>query len=406
MKCYDLFKLPSLKSLEIISGSEGLNREIKWIYFADIIELNDCDKWIDEKELIFITGKHLNGNFDVLCQMLSVLDGKLSSGIVLNLGDYISEIPDELKKRADELKLPLFCLPWETRLTDVSKEIGNYILLANQSSDAYTEFLNELLFRKDLRDEDLANLILNTEFPFEKPCRIAVLFYCQNYREDQSEAASSPDANQYISMNHFLLFLIKSSLNALKIPVKMTQNNNQTIFLIEDSELIQSMFTQMIENMQVNFQKRYPSFYLFMGIGNAYSTPYEYKKSYTEALKAVQVTIASPNEKIVFYERLGYWGILVNSSDRQQMRDFYYRLLGEIIEYDRGNKTNLLETLYVFLFSGQNSQDTANTLHLHKNTLKYRISKIETLLNSSLKDPETITNIMLAHKISKLLNLN
>ena len=38
MKCSELNKLEKLGGLKPIAGEKGLNREIRWIYFADSLE--------------------------------------------------------------------------------------------------------------------------------------------------------------------------------------------------------------------------------------------------------------------------------------------------------------------------------------------------------------------------------
>ena len=52
-----------------------------------------------------------------------------------------------------------------------------------------------------------------------------------------------------------------------------------------------------------------------------------------------------------------------------------------------------------------NLQETADLLYIHKNTLKYRIEKIESILGRSLKSSDAISDIVIAFKIGQLLSL-
>ena len=57
-----------------------------------------------------------------------------------------------------------------------------------------------------------------------------------------------------------------------------------------------------------------------------------------------------------------------------------------LIRYDRQNHTLYAITLYWYLFYSCNYTDAANQLHLHRNTLIYRVSRIEQLISANLAD--------------------
>ena len=61
------------------------------------------------------------------------------------------------------------------------------------------------------------------------------------------------------------------------------------------------------------------------------------------------------------------------------MRDIYNRALTPLIEYDKRNEGDLLKTLEIYLQSDLSVVHTASKLFLHKNTLRYRLEKIEKL---------------------------
>lgn len=56
----------------------------------------------------------------------------------------------------------------------------------------------------------------------------------------------------------------------------------------------------------------------------------------------------------------------------------------------------LEETLVAFLMNGMDVQRTARVMHLHPNSIRYRLSRAEEFLDRSLSDPETITLLFLA----------
>jgi hypothetical protein len=61
--------------------------------------------------------------------------------------------------------------------------------------------------------------------------------------------------------------------------------------------------------------------------------------------------------------------------------------VGALVNYDRRNRRNLLETLQVFLDESCNTSAAARRLFLNRHSLMYRLRKIEELTGFSLKEP-------------------
>ncbi len=61
--------------------------------------------------------------------------------------------------------------------------------------------------------------------------------------------------------------------------------------------------------------------------------------------------------------------------------------VGPLVDYDRQNRRNLVETLQVFLDESCNTSAAARRLFLNRHSLMYRLNKIEELTGFSLKEP-------------------
>ena len=55
--------------------------------------------------------------------------------------------------------------------------------------------------------------------------------------------------------------------------------------------------------------------------------------------------------------------------------------------YDAANRSNLLNTLEVYLENDRNAQQCANKLYLHRNSLQYRVRRIQEIAGINLDDP-------------------
>jgi sugar diacid utilization regulator len=403
MHCYDLFKLPALKSVELVAGSGGLSREIAWVYFADTVTLEESVRWVESGDLYISTGKNLNGDAGRFCDILPQLGDKKIAGILFNTGKYVSEIPVKIKKCADELSIPIFCLPWESKLVDMTKQLCNYIVTNERTSNQYSAFLQELLFNDKLEESRLAQLVLDTDFDFSRPCQIYYIRFCvpKNLKERIIR-----DPNFLIELQKQIHSLLQVQISAIPASIMITERNNNLILLADASESFHAVLLQVLTDAQDKLSEHFSGITVLAGAGRACTSPYDYKKSYAEAIKAADIAAADGRlSPIAYFEDCGLFSILTNVNNRNCLESFYLRVFRRILEYDKDNNANLYGTLMNLFDHAMNIQEVSDIMFLHKNTLKYRVNKIESLLGCSLHDPETIANITAAIKIGRLLGL-
>lgn len=75
---------------------------------------------------------------------------------------------------------------------------------------------------------------------------------------------------------------------------------------------------------------------------------------------------------------------------------FAQEVLAPLLEYDTRHGTDLVSTLRVFLHNGGAWQNSARQLHLHTNTLRYRVARIEELTGRSLGEMGDRVDMFLA----------
>ena len=74
---------------------------------------------------------------------------------------------------------------------------------------------------------------------------------------------------------------------------------------------------------------------------------------------------------------MGFYRLLMSYENTEPMRRFVDEVLGEILAYDKKNHTQLIGTMWAYFGSDCNLQRTADRLFSHKNTVKYRLQRIE-----------------------------
>ena len=110
------------------------------------------------------------------------------------------------------------------------------------------------------------------------------------------------------------------------------------------------------------------------------------------------------NLDIAFSDDLTLELALTQTADTSYLRLFVNKTLGSLMEYDRKNNTNLIQTVQSLAEHMGIRTQTAQALYLHRNTLLSRIQKIESLTGMDLSRNEDLYKISFAFKISKLLD--
>lgn len=82
--------------------------------------------------------------------------------------------------------------------------------------------------------------------------------------------------------------------------------------------------------------------------------------------------------------------------DREDSRAAARRVLREVLEYDEAHTGHLLDSLRVFLQENRSWQRAATSLHIHKQTLVYRMRRVEELTSRSLSDTGDVADLWLA----------
>ena len=114
-----------------------------------------------------------------------------------------------------------------------------------------------------------------------------------------------------------------------------------------------------------------------VGIGGTHSGANGLRLSYFEAKEALTHGLGVSESQPLNLSTL----LLVNRE--LPIQDMAQNLLAPLIEHDRDRGSDLMHTLTVFLEAAA-SADAARELHLHRNSLRYRLQQIETLTGHDL----------------------
>jgi DNA-binding PucR family transcriptional regulator len=104
----------------------------------------------------------------------------------------------------------------------------------------------------------------------------------------------------------------------------------------------------------------------------------------------------------IFEELSGHFRLL-DGLDQASLNDLVRRTFAPLLDYDARHRANLYETLRTLFEHGLAVQETADSLHIHRNTLQKRLAHVERLLGIDLSDLDGIVDIRLGLHAAELL---
>lgn len=103
-------------------------------------------------------------------------------------------------------------------------------------------------------------------------------------------------------------------------------------------------------------------------------------------------------DKCIFYEDFEVKRFLLKA-DKSELEEFVIKIFHPLSEYPGSSRAELYQTLKTYIKSCGNWSGTRDILHIHGNTLTYRLSRVKDILSLDLDDYEKRLKLQLAFEI-------
>jgi len=136
-----------------------------------------------------------------------------------------------------------------------------------------------------------------------------------------------------------------------------------------------------------------------IGVSDPLGTPGRAAAALREAHWALQDALNSPSG-VSHYADAVHFSVLRDPDEAQLLID---RVLGALLRYDAEHRTDLVSTLDVFLRSGKSWQRSATAAGVHRQTVVYRIRRIEEITGRDLASTGHVAELWLALRARDLV---
>lgn len=217
--------------------------------------------------------------------------------------------------------------------------------------------------------------------------------------------ANHPSETEMQALHHRFLDAVRHIMKARELPVLVTSHHNQLVILLPTiNELHGKAAERIITIVQHTMRQLSPHVSVSSGLGQSYPHLDQIRTSYQEATRALQVIRRlGGRAKTLAYTNLGVTRLLLQVENAAELIDYARSRLGTVLAYDQQHNGLLLQALEAYLAANQSVPLASKQLDLHPNTLRYRLRKVESLLDSSLNDTALLLDLQLACLILRLI---
>ncbi|MCU6761821.1 Sugar diacid regulator [uncultured Roseburia sp.] len=213
----------------------------------------------------------------------------------------------------------------------------------------------------------------------------------------------------------YILTISASSYHhaAAKLEVIVSELNRiltGAIYAIYENSLV-LLFSRARENTLTGREEEALASYLkennlYAGISNFFTDLKGIRRFYLQAKCAAEIgNRLRERGPVFYYSDLYFYHIMEICEEKEKLQYFIHPAMMKLLYYDQEKNSELLNTMQIYLQNPGSTAKIASELHIHKNTLLYRMNKIKELTGCSLENGDEMMSLSFSYKIMRYLNM-
>ena len=379
----DLYESIKNQDVTLVAGERGMGNVVRWLH---MVESNAISSFLDGQEIAFTTGVGLNRD-ETLLDLVKANNEHKASGMVINIGPFIKEVPKDVIDYCNKEGFPLFTVPWRVHMAEIMRSICYIITESDKYNLELSSAVKNAIFFSNQEELYVPQLERNNFLPTWTYC-ITVVEIMEN-----GEKVSEEKLQRYLkNMENYMIFSRKKTF------VFELGGNIVLLFAGYAETMVKKTVTDMLK--RCNFQKEQ----CYIGIGRATPNAQNIGKSYRQACQVLKLQKNTQNDKgVVAYQDLGIYTLLMDIENEDVINEYYAETIQKLVEYDKLNQTNYCEVLQCYLKHSGSVKETAEAMFVHRNTINYKINKIEEMLNCDLSELDTRLLYSIAFMLKRIM---
>ncbi|OZY41358.1 Fis family transcriptional regulator [Pseudomonas fragi] len=377
----EILALPGLEEMTLRAGARNRQRSVRWSYVA---ENEGIAGWVMGGELVFVTGINHPRDEANLLRLIDEGSDCAIGGLVILTGEaFIHSIPPSVIALAEARGLPLIEQPYLLKMVIVTHLIGTALVQMAQTKRSRHDILAQLLSGDSPSLATTRQRAAHLKLALDQPRRLVALrlsavsvLFASHAPE---EAERLLQHTRQTVQDHLDVW---SRAQPWALPV-IVQGDLFILLLAEHSTL-----RTELANVYRNLQAIIGNLALFMGLASKVEDCAHYHRALNEARQALDVAEnLRPATGLCDFSELGVLRLLQAVGERSVIDAFVQQTLGPLIEPNRKQPHNLIDTLDALLQENGNALKAAQRLNIHRNTINQRMQRIEQHSAQSIDDP-------------------
>ena len=370
----ELFRLQNLKHLRLIAGQEGLERTVT---AAVLLEYDPSRMQLPDfyrGDLVVTTLAYARGDSQLVANSLLALMNQGIAGLLVKTA-YFSELPQSVVSLANKLGTPLFLFD-ETYIEEVILEVTE-LIRGKRHFAGYEQELDALM-HGGLTAEQTKEKLHRIDPAGAKAYRVCALY--------PQERMTALEEKMYALLN---------ADEALAQACICMEWRRMLIVLLHEAESGldgSEQIRTLLERAGVSTEG------MRIGVSECKAEPEAFSAALNEAVYGARTAKLTKRE-IVCAKELGLYAYLFPMSENAFVCSQCRSQMKRIRDYDVQNRTSLEQTARVYVAESMEIGATAKALFQHPNTVRYRLTKIQKLME--LED-----DALFAPMLSLMINLS
>ena len=352
--------------IKMEAGRHGWSNSISWILMIEDMTILQN---FAGKDLAVTTGLGFRQPGQQL-ELVKELSHLGASGLIINTGMYIMEIPQKVRTFCDDNDFPLMTVPWDIPLFDMIKDLNMRILLPGITDDEISDALIQAI--KAPGDTESSRKRLLPHFDVDGTFQVVLIEPGNLDTMDTVERRRiSFQLQIYLeSISHNASFFYYDAAFALVV-----------------NDVPEDHLRDLLDRFVKRLEVRMPDRRIWVGIGSPMKDLRNLHLAYRRAQAAVRMA-AKQDKNMVWFDEMGIYKMLSLIPDPLLRKEMGEDLLMPLLAHDKAHGTDYVEMLEIYLETGGSIKAVAEQTFTHRNTAIYRLGNIRKLLGNDLESPE------------------
>lgn len=367
----ELYESVKKFDIELLAGEEGLNNIVRWVHMVENISLS---VFLESHQVAFTTGIGIKGDKELLGLVIHT-HANNASGIIINIGPYIKSIPHDVINFCNENNFPLFQVPWRIHMAEIMREFTYKITISDRMNLELSNAAKNAIFFHDQESLYVPHLERHA-FKSCWPYHLVVIEITEAnnkkiIKNEKRQKVLKYIENYAININK-RIFVFELDKRFVIIFAK---------YNIEKIEAIVGEIKKKCENLLCEKEEMY------FCIGYNAKNIKCIGKSYQKAISVLKLQKKKKNHnEVTSYKDLGLYKLLLSIEDNEIIKEYHKENLEPLIQFDELNGTDYLNVLRSYLEFNSSVKEVASKLFYHRNTINYKLKRIEDILQCNLSE--------------------